>query len=482
MRVYVSYATEDSALAEELLAALDAWQISYALPDGAEPAPLPACEVVLRLVTPAARSSQRMQEAWQAATLAEPLPNLIELSFVPATPRMERAPLALRIDATGERRQWLQRLAQTLGVTVSIQAAIGAGPAAPEPPRRAFSSRHEPDLTTHPAFGWRVHAGQQVTPTPTLLGDETLVLCTDVGVLAVRAADGSILWRNPEVRVEHAPIGPAFAVGADALYVVAGGQLCALERAGGTLLWSVPVAPCVGRQPLLAGGVVYAATDAGDAAAVAARDGALLWRRQISRVPKYLTVPVAAGDLLILGAGDSVLYAVQRSDGAPVWERLVGGPIYRPPVVHGTVLYVTAFHADLHALDARTGAVLWAVDAGQGSSDATLADGALYLGSVVTGAVSAVQAADGSVLWQVRPGGAIYEAPAITSTTVYVMAGLSLYALDRQHGTERWSTRRPGNANTSAMLLHAGMLYFGAQDGYLYALQVDDERGNGNGH
>jgi outer membrane protein assembly factor BamB len=474
MLVYVSYAAEDRVLAEALLAALDAWQISYALPDDAEPPPLREYDAFLRLVTAHTMSSRRMQEAWQAVAMASPAPSLIELSFLLVPPRFERAPLAQRIVATEERSQWMRQLAQALGVTVSMQPAFSQESAAPEPPRRPFARSQEPDLTTHPAFRWRVQVGQQVTPTPTLLDDEALVLCTDLGVLAVRIADVKILWRNSEVRVSQMPIGPACAVSADAFYVVAEGQLYALRPQDGALLWSAPVAPCTGRQPLLVDGVVYASTDTGVAAAIAARDGALLWQRQISRSSEYLTVPVLVNDLLIVGAGDSVLYAVRRSDGAPVWERLIGGPIYASPAVDGEVLYVTAFHTDLHAIEARTGEILWQADAGQSSSDMTLADGELYLGSFVNGAVSAVHTADGSIRWQVRPGGASYGAPAVTETTVYVMVGLSLYALNRQDGTERWSTRRPGNANSSAVLVHAGLLYFGAQDGYLYAMQADD--------
>lgn len=474
MRVYVSYAAEDSVLAEALLAALDAWQISYALPDDMEPAPLAECDAFLRLVTSQRESSWRKQDEWQTVVQAEPLPSSIELSFLPATPRFERAPLAQHIDATGERRQWLRQLAQALGVMVSIQPAISQEPTAPKPPRRPFTRSQEPDLTIHPAFRWRVQVGQQVTPTPTLLSAEALVFCTDMGVLAVRAADGEMLWRNPEVRVSQMPIGPACTVGADALYVGAEGQLYALHPQNGRLLWSVPVAPCPGRQPLLADGVVYASTDTGVVAAIEARNGALLWQRQISRSPKYLTVPMLVDDLLIIGAGDSVLYAVRRSDGAPVWERLIGGPIFRPPAVDGEMLYVTAFHTDLHAIEARTGAVLWHVDAGQSSSDVALADGVLYLGSSYNGSVFALRAADGAAIWQTQPGlYVVREAPAVTDSMVYVMAGPLLCALDRQDGIERWSTRRPGGPNGSAVLVHAGLLYFGAQDGYLYALQAD---------
>ncbi len=102
-----------------------------------------------------------------------------------------------------------------------------------------------------------------------------------------------------------------------------------------------------------------------------------------------------------------------------------------------------------------------------------LADTTLYFGAADR-TVYAVTL-DGSVKWKQRINGNAFGTPALDRECVYVgdLEGY-VHALDRQTGKPKWSIRHATFSIEHPLLLHAGVLYFGAWDAQVYAVNATD--------
>ena len=107
-------------------------------------------------------------------------------------------------------------------------------------------------------------------------------------------------------------------------------------------------------------------------------------------------------------------------------------------------------------------------------------DGTIYIGSN-EGYLYALNPDDGSIKWSYYADNPLQSSPTIDNTTktIYFGAGYSVYAIaDAGYkGYLKWLTPfdTSGNVYSSPALGHNGNLYFGSDDGYVYA--VDSFRG-----
>ncbi|WP_245242816.1 PQQ-binding-like beta-propeller repeat protein [Natronococcus sp. JC468] len=102
--------------------------------------------------------------------------------------------------------------------------------------------------------------------------DGAVYLRTGNEVHAVDAADGSVRWTVDGIDAAGTP-----AVAGDTVYV-GGGQLTALEAASGDSRWTIPLEGTA-TAPTVVDGVVYVVAD-GELLAVDAADGSTAWRRE----------------------------------------------------------------------------------------------------------------------------------------------------------------------------------------------------------
>ena len=102
-----------------------------------------------------------------------------------------------------------------------------------------------------------------------------------------------------------------------------------------------------------------------------------------------------------------------------------------------------------------------------------LADGILYFGSADR-YVYAV-ALDGSTMWKRQVNGSAFGTPALDPKCLYVgdLEGY-VHALDRQTGEPKWSVRHATFSIEQPLLLHDGVLYVGAWDAQVYAINATD--------
>jgi hypothetical protein len=139
------------------------------------------------------------------------------------------------------------------------------------------------------------------------------------------------------------------------------GQMMKLDprRPGDPLVWSVKDTARrpggIWGTPALHADVVLFATDGGDLLAIDRVRGSVLWRRTLPG-PLWQS-PVVVDDVLLMGDCSGVLHAYDVSDPRrrppELWRKPLGGCIESTPAVHEGRIYVGTRGGQIHALAAR---------------------------------------------------------------------------------------------------------------------------------
>ncbi len=199
--------------------------------------------------------------------------------------------------------------------------------------------------------------------------------------------------------------------------------------------------------------------------------GKLLWSQQPGPV---FSSPAAALNILYISSADGYLYALTQSTGTMVWRAHLGNHLTdATPALEGQVLFVAMHSSALAALDARTGQIYWTFDTGEKiQAPPLLAGSRVLLASRTT--LWALDAASGRLLWKFRHGQDSWPtsgAPALAGTIVYVGlgSGTHLWALDLTNGRVLWSFDS-GDRITSAATVDASSVYIATWHGTIFAL------------
>ena len=164
------------------------------------------------------------------------------------------------------------------------------------------------------------------------VGDGRVLLGTVRGeVVALDAGDGSELWRS---QVSSEVLSPPAAGDGAVVAQTADGRVVALEGQDGVQRWSfdsqVPLLTLRGTAaPLFDSGFVFVGFGDGNVSAVDVRNGAPLWRQRImlpqgrtelDRMVDVDGTPLLAGGLLFAASFQGRLKALRPTDGGVVWE------------------------------------------------------------------------------------------------------------------------------------------------------------------
>lgn len=154
----------------------------------------------------------------------------------------------------------------------------------------------------------------------------------------VHALDAGTLEDSWSYQAPHRTEEPP-TVDGDKCYVVAGKLVIALKVASGDVLWQSEVNDAICTAPGAKDGIVVVRTETGQSCGLSAEDGRILWRTEPTGLS--YSYPAICGDLVYIGAADSLLYAHDLNTGRKMWTFYMGAPVNSPGIYDG-VLYVTA--------------------------------------------------------------------------------------------------------------------------------------------
>ena len=217
---------------------------------------------------------------------------------------------------------------------------------------------------------------------------------SDRGLHALRADDGSTIWRFQTMAAVQCE--PLYDADEDVVYFGSNdGALYKVRAADGDLLWRFNTNAEVARRPVIRNGVVYV-TNANDTlVAIDAASGKMKWHQH--RTPAFgmevagYAGPALGRDKVYAAFSDGVVQAYSLEDGSEQWptvdlaaeaEQTTGGDMPRyldvdtTPVLDrnssGAVVYVAGYAGGVFALDAENGTRVWANDRATGVTDLVL--------------------------------------------------------------------------------------------------------------
>jgi outer membrane protein assembly factor BamB len=305
-------------------------------------------------------------------------------------------------------------------------------------------------LALRPPFRtkWRYQAGSLVEFPPSV-GYGRLFFSTNVGVFtAVAASDGSRAW----IYRSHRCVAASPAIG---------------PHGGGTAYEAF-----LNRPPCNAQSGGHGID--GQVIAFAVGHGMIRWQRTIG--PSE-TSPLLVRDRLYVGDWNGDAWALNANTGAVVWRTHVGGAVKGGLAYAGGRLYLGAYDGHVYCLSSA-GRLVWRASAqprlyGSSSfySTPAVAYGRVYVGST-DGRVYSFGAETGKLRWSHDTGGYVYASPAVWQRLVFAGSySRRFYAFDAATGDVRWTFPANGQISGSATVI-GGVVYFATLAKRTYALDA----------
>lgn len=311
---------------------------------------------------------------------------------------------------------------------------------------------------------WRFLTLGILVQTPVIAGDTLFIGTNDNSVYALDVHSGKRRWRFKTT----GNIRDSVAVDKHRVYVASEDHnFYALDRYSGEKLWAHRQEKTPHGAATVRNGRVYFGGFDDKVHAVDAATGKPLWEFAAKQaVGAGVTL---VGDTLFASSFDSHLYALNAESGEPLWRSPVGGGqwLTTTPVVHGGQVFVGGWGRSLSAVDAGSGKVNWSFDADMRlDHPPAVAHGNVYISGI--GPLQAVDEQSGELRWTF--GERITSSVAVTASRLYTACGRRICALDPKSGELLWQSGSLSDTVTT-ITVHAGRLYAGTIDGYIYALQ-----------
>jgi outer membrane protein assembly factor BamB len=251
-------------------------------------------------------------------------------------------------------------------------------------------------------------------------------------------------------------------------------------------LWSVGIGDGQGEgryrlRPAISGSTIYIASADGEVAALDRNSGDVLWKVDVETA---LSGGVGVyEDALLLGSSDGFVLKLDAKSGALTWSVPVRGEILSPPQSNGNVVVVQTNDGKLQGLDFTTGKLLWTYDSNipvltvRGTSSPIVHNEVVYAG-FANGRVLALNINTGVMVWEVRvaiPQGRSEIERLVDVDGSMELAGSELYAasyqgnlvaIDADTGTRMWQQKVSSYSGVSQGF---GNIYVADEDGTLAA-------------
>ena len=309
-------------------------------------------------------------------------------------------------------------------------------------------------------LSWTFPTYITVYSTPAVSGGNVYFGAYDGNLYAVNATTGKKLWTFTSGSVISS--SPAVSQG-NVYFGSYDGNVYAVNAKTGAFVWSYALGGGVPASPTVTNGTVYIATSSNTLLGLNATTGALLWSYGIYNIPQ---VAPAVANGVVYETGDG-LYAINATNGALIWYDdlpLMSGPT---AVAQGIVYANWPDELATEAVNTVTGNKRWECNCTTNSF--ALGAGTLYGG--FSSGVYGTSASTGQGGWTFFTPNfdTVNSSPAVANGVVYFGAydGV-IYALNATYGYELWSFQTTYPIYTSPVVAN-GMLYFTSVDGILYA-------------
>jgi outer membrane protein assembly factor BamB len=212
-------------------------------------------------------------------------------------------------------------------------------------------------------------------------------------------------------------------------------------------------------------------------------------KRRFKLLGRGFSMPVVAGDLLLVGEATGSFYAFDRRDWKAKWE--IGKKGYNDygagmavadrAIYFGSakILYEAAgpvfsnnrkIKGSVHSIDALTGTERWAITINGYPTPIAVADGAIYFGDDERH-LFAVNAKDGKQIWKFTASGNVGTPAIMDGRAFFSDRSGNLYAVDLKDGNAIWKAAKKNKVAT-ALAVYNSLVYYGGEKDSLYAVDA----------
>ncbi len=246
---------------------------------------------------------------------------------------------------------------------------------------------------------WTQKLDAPVDAPPLVWQGRVYVISRDNQAWAIRASDGRIQWQQQSTPSDAGLLGGASAAADGRLVILpfSSGEVVAAMAANGLRAWSVAISGGrsgyaradigdISGDPVVKGGRVYVANQAGRMAAIDARDGTRIWTANQGSYGPVLPV----GNSVFLVSDEARLLRLSARDGSLIWsvplpqwrkaKKRFDAFVHYGPILAGGRLLVASSDGKLRSFDPVSGKLLSEVDIPGGAASApAIVDGVLYV-------------------------------------------------------------------------------------------------------
>ncbi len=199
------------------------------------------------------------------------------------------------------------------------------------------------------------------------------------------------------------------------------------------------------------------------------RTGAQQWTLEPADAT-LTTAPLLLENLVIVGADDGSLFALEPTSGAEVWRTTLGGPVRPTPILLDGLL-VAGAGTNAHGLDPASGRQRWVCALASAVAHGPVTDGSMLYFLAQDGAVQSVDPdpSDPRFRWRTPlPTGPRVYPPIVADRRVIVAGGRRVIAVART-GAISWNREMPVGVAGRPTLIE-DVVYVPSMDGRIYSL------------
>jgi outer membrane protein assembly factor BamB len=281
------------------------------------------------------------------------------------------------------------------------------------------------------------------------------------------------IWYRPASALLEFP--PAIADG-KLLQLADDGQIVALNKLNGRLLWRKDLGALSASTPAVAGNRVFATiletrkgVNRGRIVALGLKKGNIIWSRAFGS--RSESSPLVANGRVYVGTEGGQVFAFNAANGHELWSYRAFGAVKGSPTLWQGKLYFGDYGGRVQAIQARNGHRVWVASesgnflrGGTFYCTAAVAFGRVYIGST-DGREYSFSARNGKLAWAKQTGAYVYSSAAVQNTagvgpTVYFGSyDGRFYAVNARNGAERWSYHSGGKISGSPTIV-GNTVYF----------------------
>lgn len=272
---------------------------------------------------------------------------------------------------------------------------------------------------------------------------------------------------------------PGVTADKDNAYVAYSTGIYAVKAADGSMVWRYPDKADTKKMfystPTLAGNQLIVGDYAGILYSLDATSGKENWTFTQAKA-RFVGSALVTGDTILAPSSDQTLYALDLQ-GKLRWSFKANGALWAEPATDGKTVYVSSLDHNLYAINISNGSKTWVADLGGAAVVSPLLSdkGLLYVGTLASEMV-VVDAASGKVIRRTPSDGEIWAKPILQDGNLYYgdMSG-KFYAVSSDDGTIKWTIKASGPVLAPATINSDGIIV-SSETGEVAALDMSGKQ------